>query len=730
MSLKNWWARLNNQQTPTPSPESAELQRLIDAGDLARRERQPDTALGFYQQALDLARQRESLTSEELVQGIIGEFQTQQGHYEEAESALQSAIAAAERTGDRARRARAFGNLGAHYIARGLVAKAQVTLDNALEQARLAVAPTVTALILANQGAVYLAQDNPTYALRLLKEAVSLYQTMPLSEPVQAAYATGMLGKAHLAVGETDRAYRLLTQALQMSQQSGQPLQELTWSNALAGALYQSGALQQALKLYERCDELESQVPNPPLEYSRDHLSNRAMIYQYLGQPDLALSYALRALAEARAAVNRTAEARALTQLGEIHKSANRPADAIAALEQANALYNNLAIGVELAKRGAVNEAHVDTLLTLGGLYEANGETERGLASFDEALKLAEKGASGESSDKLARARALRRIGMAFYEQGEITHALEHWTEALDLFERGGQPAAAARLLCDTAMARRATGGINAALPDYERATMLLSGVKEPATRGLVLSNVANVYTDLGEIETAASFYQESIQLARQTNDRRAESLRLGNYGWFYVATGQPQQAIKTLEEALAISRPMGDVLLTAVQLHNLGQAYFALKDYGTAQKLYEQALGLIESADQPRWRATFRANLGRVLATQGRRDEAFVLFEQALATSRKLNDQENVARSLVRIADVQLQRGQLVEADAGAREAELVARKWGYRKGQADALFVRAGVARAQNDPIAAGQFLSEAIRLYGILHDPLATELAPQPA
>ena len=259
---------------------------------------------------------------------------------------------------------------------------------------------------------------------------------------------------------------------------------------------------------------------------------------------------------------------------------------------------------------------------------------------------------------------------------------------------------------------------------------MLLGGMKDPVTRGLVLSNVANVYTDLGEIETAASFYQESIQLARQSNDRRAETLRVGNYGWFHVATGQTAQAIQLLEEALAISRPMGDNLLVAVQLNNLAQAYVILKDYPTAQGLFDQALALIAVGDYERWRALIRANIGRILAAQGNPDAAMALYEQALASSRKLVDQENVARTMTRIADIQLGRGQWDEAEAGARESEIVARKWGYRKGQADALVVRGNALRAKGDTTAADQALHEAIRLYGILHDPLATELKPKEA
>ena len=666
---------------------------------------------------------------------MIGQWLTERGQYEEAEAALNAAIVTAEKTGDRVRRARAIGNLGAHYVQRGLAAKAQPVLESALEQARLAADTSVTALILANLGAVYLIQDNGAYALRLLKESAALYQTLPANavDLAQFSFAVGQLGKAHQANGESQRAYKLLTQAEKLAQQAKLPAQELVWASALAETLFDNQDFAQALQMYAHCDDLAARVAgqgsllNTQVDSNKKQQLIRATIYEKLGQHDQALVYANRALSGARTDSDHKAEARALALLGDIYKSTERLPEAITALEAAVQLYVAAPPSSLVRPDTTTAEAHIETLLTLGSLYQTNGSPERGFALFDEALALTER---TPGADRLARARTLRRIGTALSDQGDATHALERWTEALDIFERAGQSAAAARLLCDMAMLRRQTGGISAALPDYERATMLLGGMKDPVTRGLVLSNVANVYTDLGEIETAASFYQESIQLARQSSDRRAETLRVGNYGWFHVATGQTAQAIQLLEEALAISRPMGDNLLVAVQLNNLAQAYVILKDYPTAQGLFDQALALIAVGDYERWRALIRANIGRILAAQGNQDEAMALYEQALASSRTLGDQENVARTMTRIADIQLSRGQWAEAEAGARESEIVARKWGYRKGQADALVVRGNALRAKGDATAADQALHEAIRLYSILHDPLATELRPKEA
>jgi len=714
MSVQNWFARLRGQRNAL-SAEDAALQSLAEAGDRARKDGQYETALERYENGLKMARAQSSQAGEEVFLGLIGTLQTEFGKFEEAEQSLQESVALTEKLGNPERRARALGNLGAHYLRRGLPQKAQTTLEQALEIARSSNSPAIIGLTLANLGGVYLRQNNASYAIRLLREAAEKLQGTPVAYQSGAvAFAVGLFGQAHLMINEADRGFRLLTQAIRLAQQAGDIAQELRWTSALASGLFDAGQLQDSLKLYERCEELASRVTVPDEGYHDTGLLNRATIHFRVGQFDMALSQVQRVLSQAQSEANRSLEAKVQTLLGEIYRAINKPTEAVKAVESAVNLYET---GTFTDK-----EAHGDALLTLGALYNANGDPERALQTFNAALELA------DSTNGLARAKALRRIGTAYNERGELQKSLDYWGSALELFEQSGQASMAARVICDIGMAKRALGGINAALPDYERATVILNSVKDAATRGLVLSNVANLYTDLGETETAASFFQEAIQLARQTGDRRSESLRLGNYGWFFLATGRADNAIRMLEEALAISRSMGDNLIIAVQTNNLAQAYHLQKDYTTARELFRQALTLADLTGDARWKAVFQTTLARTVLAQGQPEEALELVNAALPVSRSLNDQENIIRTLARLGEIHLNLDHREQADTFALEAESLARKWGYRKGQADALSVRAQVARLRGKAEEATRLSNEAIKLYTILRDPLAQELQPQ--
>ncbi|MCC7206232.1 MAG: tetratricopeptide repeat protein [Anaerolineae bacterium] len=706
MPIKDFWTRLTGAPAQNKTQED-ELRQYLEAGDEARRNHRPDEAMRHYAEGLEQARQSGATHAQEIFLGLIGALHADQNRFEQAEEAFNEALRLADASGEVFRRARALLNLGAYNVRRGDLAKAQNLSEQALDLARKANDSATVALALGNLADVFLKQHNPSYALRLLKEAAP----QALGHAQQAAYLLGRIGQAHLALNDPDQGRKYLMQAVRLAEQNNQPTQELLWSVMLADQLFREGTMEEALRSYRRAENLAEQVAILPPEYDATRVrANEAAALTQLGRSAEALDLATRVLEQARAAGDATTEGKMLTVLGSVHQALGNSDDAIAALEAALDIYTN---------KIKDDAERTRAMIVLGGLYQDAGQAEKALALFEEALNQA-----GEE-DFAGRAHTLRRIGAALHKRGDWPGALEKWQQALALFDKAGEHTQMARLLCDMGMTRRMLSGLNAAMPDFERATVLLSQVRDAATRGLVLSNVANLYTDLGEVETAKSFYEEALNLARQNGQRRVESLRLGNYAWYHIMVGQPREAIRLLEQALPISRDLKDPIMIGVQTNNLAQAYHELGDYTKAEILYRQALQEIENQPDPKWAAMFRSNLGRTLVAQNRLDEAVSVLDEALKVARAVRDQEIVARTLSRLGEAYFRLGRLNEAETAAAESEGLARKWGYRKGQADALMVRASIAEVRNDQDGRIRYLREARRLYNIVHDPLADQI-----
>jgi tetratricopeptide (TPR) repeat protein len=712
MALRQFFAKLTGA-APAVNVHELEYQRHSQAGDGARRQRAYTEAEGHYRDGLALARSYQDSHATEVFLGLLGALYTEQERYDEAATVLNEAKDSALRSPEVFRKARAMLNVGAHHLLRSADQAAQAALEEAVTLAKQAGDIGTYCLATCNLADLYMRQSNPGYALRLLREALP----HALNNPQQATNLLGRLGKAHLSIGEGERGRTALTQALNFAEQNGQPEQALQWRILLAERAYEDGQLQDALTHYAQIDVLASSLTDTersalsPAAHLKA-LAQQAFAHLVLGNTDAAWEYATRALERAKSIGDVRTQANVLLTLGNAYQRANNTTDATHALQEAIALFN-------ATPDPALTADHVKALNALGNIYQEADQAEQAITQFEAALALA------AEDDLIGRAGTLRSIGNLRQKQNQLAETVERWQEALALYEKAGAASQAARMACDIGGVRRQLSGINAALADFERATTLLSNVKDANTRGYILSNVANLYTDLGDVDTAQSFYQESIHLARQGANRRAESLRLGNFGWFYVLTGRAGDGLRLLEEALTISRTLNDRLLLAVQTSNMGLAHHEMKDYALAEFAFRDAIITAEKLGETRWAATFRSNLGRTLLAQGKPDDAHATLTTALAVLRTAGDQEALARTLVRLGDVHLRAERLDEAEAAAREGEGLARKWGYRKGVADALLVRAGIAKGRGDDERYMDALREARKLYAILHDPIADDL-----
>lgn len=702
-NLQQMLTRFLGGNTRKVTPEDAELQRLLSEGDDARRQQDFERALSIYQKGLEYAQTHQKPFARSAFLGQIGSLHAARKNFAAASEAFNEAKKLADESNDPQLQARAMLNLGAFHLRQNELEKSQSLLEQSLDIARKHNDQVIIGLALGNLADVHLKSGNPSYALRLLKDAAP----QMIAQGGQASYLFGRIGQAYLRLKDLDQGKKYLAQAGQLAQQHEQIELELMWGCALADQLYEENRIEEALRLYEGAEQIAARVVNPPEEYNPlRSLMNRADAYQRLQRPQDAIRLAELGMEQARADQNRGAEARLTMILGSAYQSLGRAEEAIRAYEE-----------VLRQEQPSSQLERTRALIQLGGLYYDQKQEQKALEYFNQALE------NSGTEDHLGRAHTLRRMGTMEQAQGNLPKALERWTEALSLFETANDHAQAARLLCDIGGIRRSLSGINAAMSDFERATVLLSQVKDAPTRGVVLSNIANLYTDLGEVETARSFYEESIDLARRSSNRRAESLRLGNFGWYHLMIGNYREAVSLLEDALRISRELGENMYIAVQTNNLGQAHHEQKHYQKAEALYQEALNLV--APDSKWAGLFRSNWGRTLLAQGKTDEAITMLSQALEISRKHNDRETISRTLARLGESYLRADRVTEAESAATEAQAIAGKMAYRKGQADALMVKASVAQKQGDTNAYLRFIKEAYRLYNILHDPLAHEL-----
>ncbi len=180
--------------------------------------------------------------------------------------------------------------------------------------------------------------------------------------------------------------------------------------------------------------------------------------------------------------------------------------------------------------------------------------------------------------------------------------------------------------------------------------------------------------------------------------------------GWLEQARvhevgGELEAMAASLERAASVARPntaVGvDVTLERARLHSrAGQLEQALTHA-------DAALELSERLDLRRLQAVAVGVRCSVLVMLGRLDEADVGARQAQALHSDLRNPMLSWQALELLGSIAAQRGKAAEAEAWAHQALDVARRTGFRRGQAASLLVLGDLARQ-------GGRLDEALRLY----------------
>jgi tetratricopeptide (TPR) repeat protein len=590
--------------------------------------------------------------------------------------------------------------IGLLAASRGALADARASYEQALEQARDIQQVEAEGRAQGHLGETYLDDDNASFAVYLLREALDKLATS--SDVALRAYFTGRLGEALIATGEQVAGQQYIGRALRLAEQLGDQRNEVRWRKTIIRLAIEAEQYVEARKHLMLALSSEDRFTA-----DRDTillLCRGSRVCLRLSEHDAALEYAQQAVA-LTADLNKQDPLFIAAQaaLGIALRTDGDYEAAMPYLEFAAANYAYL-------EETLVDYGEVDVLRNLAAAQAQQQAFSKAAQTYTLALEKA-------AAAPLALAGTQRDIGILHVQQGELEKAIQNWSEALKIYEAEGRSGRAARLYCDIANLHKQLGHHKRAMKDYEQALVLLNTSDDLETRGIVLSNAATAYVDQGNIESAEAFFQEAISIAQELEDRTAEATRRGNYGWFLLATGRAERALNILNYALRQSENLGLTLQTAVQLDNIGLAYDALGQHEQALDYHQRALVLLEGMDLVPWSALVRANLGHTLVSLGRFTEAETHLAAALEQARSLSDTGIIVRSLTGRARWALRQERFSEAGRDLDEAVALAEYVHAQRLLAEALVLRSEQRMGAGQRTAAAEDWARAHDLHKLL-------------
>jgi tetratricopeptide (TPR) repeat protein/transcriptional regulator with XRE-family HTH domain len=230
--------------------------------------------------------------------------------------------------------------------------------------------------------------------------------------------------------------------------------------------------------------------------------------------------------------------------------------------------------------------------ISLTGYFELKGQWDVYSTMNRIALAAAERARSLPGQ-----ALAHRRLGVVYTLVGDHEDAEQHLNQAIDLFDRVGDPAQEAAALYDLARVFEIRENPQLALKHTERAVELAqSAGNDPTDVARGFNAIAWYLVELGDPEKAVPYGEQAIELFRQTGSAANEASGIDTLGYAHHHRGDHAEAVSCYLRAIELFEQAGDVFNRANTLTNLGDTRLAMGDPDGARADWRAAVSTFEA--------------------------------------------------------------------------------------------------------------------------------------
>lgn len=270
-----------------------------------------------------------------------------------------------------------------------------------------------------------------------------------------------------------------------------------------------------------------------------------------------------------------------------------------------------------------------------GEYYEAISDYPNAQAAVMDALSAAQ-----AATDLRGQVRALARLGMISWRQGDYEAASDRYVTALGLLaDQSGYEAEEAEVRYGLGLLNRQQGDYEDADTQLQRVLMLnraMDNRQEEARTLMALGGVNFLRRNFGD---ALGFYRQALTIQRSIGDRSGEGASLLTLAQVARSLGDYAEAEKLLHDALRIQQMVNDRWLESLVWNELGVVYMLVGQYTPAEQALLEALRISRELSDEAGIAYALCNLGQVQREQQHYDVACQTLEEGLAMARSQED-------------------------------------------------------------------------------------------
>jgi len=677
--------------------------RLTELQDLARRAQfaeQYNEAIKLLNEAYEIAQALHNTTAQVDIQLTRGDILVIQERWQEAERWLTELRQHCASNQHQAPLAYTLCSLGT-------IAQAQDRLDDAqhyYEKAR-AIAQSIgtdgaSGRAIAHLADVYLQEGNASYAIHLLEDALPRLDRSGDRELL--GYFLGRHGQALIESGQVSRGMAQLRRGLEAAIALKHRRQVRYLSLLLGQETIKVGDYQRAQQCFNDGLRLYPDPPPQSTSYA-EALCHMSYATLHVEGAQAAKPYSEQAISVAKALNAPRILTLAKATQGLVLQKEGHSKQAIPILTEALTTYSS----------AQPDSFYLDILRGLATAQHQTGDAEAAFATYHQAVEQA-------SAAPTLAAQLHDAMGHLCFEDHRYKDAIQHWREAIALFQDAKQRNQVLRLLCDVGTAYTKLGDGRLARREYEQALEQVNRTDDRTTRGIVLTHVAQAYQLYGELETAEAFFTEALEIARRANNPKEEVKRRCKHAHFLLQIGQANRAITELMQIRNRSQELNLPLQEALCNNYLGLAYTKLANYEIALKQHRTALAQIRILAERQWQAVIQTDMADSLYEAGNIDEAQQMYAGALAAARDLQYVVVIGNALHGLARIALDADELDVATSHLHDAELLAHRAHNRRLMAEVLTQQSRLYAKQTNLAKAQSTWEEAKKLRQMMRMP----------
>lgn len=495
-------------------------------------------ALMYFEQAVWIAREEESLALEGSGLGNVGLAHQALGYTERAVEFHQENLAIARQIGDRAQEGHAFGNLG----------RAHRQLGKAEEAVKY------------HKRELYIAQE--------------------IGDRFKEAAALDSLGDTYWQLGNISQAVEYYKQSLALARQIEDRARVKSILSSMGHVYLHSGDVKEAVALFHQALGLARKIGDRVGE--GEALADLGYLYHTLNYQDRAIEFYNHALKIAQESHDKRREAITLASIAAIRQEAK-------AFTEAKNLYETSLAAVE-----EIDDQlkQMEILKKLGEVYCALGDFMHAASLHKRVLTLAD----GVGMREIGR-QALFDLGRDYEQWGDVGRAIEYYQQHLAaVVEYGGGWELKKNALAKFGPMYARLKQFRASIEVSEQYLEQSRANRDRQAELDALQQLGLVYRVIADTGKAANYYRDALAVARGLHDGEAEAATLSNLALTYYDMGRKWQATRNMEKAMSRAQETKNSLLIATTAYRLALILCKQKKWSKALPYADRAEELFQA--------------------------------------------------------------------------------------------------------------------------------------